>query len=335
MLYSHSFALFGLDEPMVFGKTVGTLAVAVFFIVSGYLISQSWDSDPHPIRFAQRRALRIFPGLLVAVLFTTFFAGAIDTTIPLREYFLADQTWAYFFSNVSLVVGDSALPGAFEKLPVPGPNGSLWTLRYEVLMYVVVAIIGTTQLLRLGIAAVFAISLVSWGSLEILQIHALHAPIPVLWRIGLSFDGYRIAYLGTYFFAGSLLYFFRTKIPLSSIGAASLVAVAFFVPDDFRAISQAAIIPYATIVLAYKLPQRLGNLRGWDPSYGIYIYAFPVQQLLTRLFLNHGLTWLMCFAASVVMTTLLAMLSWAYIEKPALALKSRLYGKRSRLPLRA
>ena len=94
VLYSHSFPLFGLPEPSHAGQTLGSLAVAIFFAVSGFLVCQSWLRDPDVYRFTLRRALRIMPGLIVAVAFTAFVAGALDTRLPLSEYFTARGTWA-------------------------------------------------------------------------------------------------------------------------------------------------------------------------------------------------------------------------------------------------
>jgi peptidoglycan/LPS O-acetylase OafA/YrhL len=63
VLYSHSFSLVGLPEPAsMAGQSYGSLAVALFFAINGYLVCQSWVHDPSPLRFVVRRALRILPG---------------------------------------------------------------------------------------------------------------------------------------------------------------------------------------------------------------------------------------------------------------------------------
>ena len=89
----------------------------------------------------------------------------------------------------------------------------------------------------------------------------------------------------------------------------------------------AVAVPYATLVLAYQLPLR--SIAGWDVSYGVYVYAFPVQQLATRYCLAHGLGWAVALGISLVVTVTLAALSWRLIERPALNLKNRLGGSRS------
>ncbi|MGO4377458.1 acyltransferase family protein [Pseudoduganella sp. RAF53_2] len=88
VLYSHSFPLLGLPEPEPLpGLTWGRLAVAVFFGISGFLVAQSWESDSHGLRFLARRALRIFPGLLVLALLSALVLGPAVTVLPLAGIF--------------------------------------------------------------------------------------------------------------------------------------------------------------------------------------------------------------------------------------------------------
>jgi len=136
VLLSHSFPIVGLQEPTpVAGLTMGKLAVAVFFAISGYLVCQSWQTDPHVGRFAARRALRIFPGLLVMLLLTVLVLGPALTEVRLSEYFGAGATRKSLLYG-ALGLGSFPLPGLFEHNPMPGGvNGSLWTIKYELLMY--------------------------------------------------------------------------------------------------------------------------------------------------------------------------------------------------------
>lgn len=96
VLYSHSYALYGLPEPYPLpGQTYGSLAVALFFSISGFLVCQSWMNDPSFSRFFIRRALRIFPGLLVVVILTALVIGPLFTTLTLQEYFASGTAWNY------------------------------------------------------------------------------------------------------------------------------------------------------------------------------------------------------------------------------------------------
>jgi peptidoglycan/LPS O-acetylase OafA/YrhL len=326
VLYSHSFALYGLPEPQVaeLGENVGTLAVTVFFAVSGFLICQSWEHDSHVTRFAVRRALRILPGLFVAVAFTTFIAGAISTRLPLAEYLTSRTTWAYFINNVFLIAGVFSPAGAFEDTPHQGANGSLWTLRYEVLMYAMLALVALTARLRAFCVGAFLVFAISWVAMAAWQVRDYSLPLPLVWRVGLEFDAYRIARLGAFFFGGSCLFLFRRRVPVSTVAAGMLLVACLTVPSDWAVPTLIVAVPYLTFVAAHRLPARLVDVRGWDLSYGIYIYAFPVQQLVSGFCLEHGLGWFISLAMSTAITLALAAMSWRVVERPALRLKERL-----------
>jgi peptidoglycan/LPS O-acetylase OafA/YrhL len=323
VLYSHSFALLGLPEPRVgsLDETWGSLGVAIFFVVSGFLVCQSWERDPNLLRFAIRRGLRIVPGLVVAVFFTTFVAGALATNLSLADYLTSRQTWAYFVSNACLIAGIDNLPGAFEDMPHKGPNGSLWTLRYEVLMYAVLALLGLTRHLRACCVAAFAACAIGWIAMDIQQVKDYTVPLPVLWKIGLQFDADRIARLGALFFGASCMFLCRRHVPMSAVIAAVLVAAVMSAPSEWAAPTLVVAVPYITLFVAHKAPSALCDLRGWDLSYGIYIYAFPVQQLVSMLCLTYDLGWACALPLATVITLLLAAASWARIESPVLRLK--------------
>lgn len=325
VLFSHSLGLYGRPQPMIFGDTLGRFAVAVFFCISGYLICQSWDRDPNLWRFAARRGLRILPGLLAAVAFTAFVAGAIDTRLPLGAYFASRGTWAYVLSNATLIGGIATLPGAFEGLPHPGPaNGSLWTLTYEAVMYGVLALLGLSRRFKALCVLVFVSCTAAWALAQHHGIADYQLPLPLVWKVGLAIDGCRIATLGAYFFGGSLLYLFARKVPLSPVLAALCLVAAALAPPAGAAIALAVGVPYATITLARRLPRRATNLGGWDLSYGIYVYAYPIQQLTTRFCISRGLDWPAALAIETVVVLALATFSWVVVEKPALSLKDGL-----------
>ena len=112
--------------------TFGSLAVTVFFIVSGYLITGSYVGRPNPLRFVWARALRLLPGLIVVVLALAFAVGPLLSTVPAREYFSSASLVRFVFINLSMANFWGYLPGVFEHNPYRGVNGSLWTLHYEV-----------------------------------------------------------------------------------------------------------------------------------------------------------------------------------------------------------
>ncbi len=333
VLFSHSFALYGLPEPQVasLGENWGSLAVAVFFAVSGFLVCQSWERDPDGMRFTVRRGLRILPGLFVAVFFTTFVAGAISTTLPLAQYLVSGKTWDYFIDNALLIANVHSPADAFQDTPNKFANGSLWTLRYEVLMYATLVLLGLTRRLRAFCLGAFVVFATAWTVMAVLQIDAYTLPLPLVWRTGLQFDAYRIARLGAFFFGGSCLCLFRRSVPLSPPAAIALVVACLMVPSKWAPPLLVLAVPYVTLVFAHRVPARLVDLHGWDLSFGIYIYAFPVQQLVSQLCLTHDRGWFASLSISAAITLMLAAASWVMVERPALRFKERLGAARLRV----
>lgn len=204
VLVSHAFPMaYGpaVPQPLATfsrGQTeLGSIAVLVFFIISGYLIVRSFDRDPAPARFLKARALRIFPGLFAALVFTVGVLGATVTTLPLARYFAHPDTAQYMFGGLSLVGLQFDPPGVFRDNPIRGVvNGSLWTLEYEFEMYLVVLALGVCRLLdRRGVLALWLVALVlSWrwvsGGHVAFGAPLLGGAVLYLWRDRVPLDGH-------------------------------------------------------------------------------------------------------------------------------------------------
>lgn len=133
-MFGHLFPLTGGHGPGYLGSPISTLAVKVFFVISGYLISESWVRDPNVVRYLLRRSLRIFPALIILCLVTVILVVPTLTALPVSAYFAQSDTWSYFW-NVGLLPNYS-LPGVFANNVYPNAvNGSLWTLPVEFLMH--------------------------------------------------------------------------------------------------------------------------------------------------------------------------------------------------------
>ncbi len=142
VLFSHSYPLSArTTEPLqsfTGYDTFGTLAVEVFFLISGLLITKSWMDTPHAGDFIRKRFLRIFPAFAAVTLLSVFALGPVFTQIPLKEYFSSRLTWSYL-GNPFMLPTRYSLPGVFESNPYPAAvNGSIWSLPLEILMYVAV-----------------------------------------------------------------------------------------------------------------------------------------------------------------------------------------------------
>jgi peptidoglycan/LPS O-acetylase OafA/YrhL len=317
VLYSHQYALLGLSEPSFFGwNSFGGAGVTVFFFLSGMLVWLSWARDPNLRRFFQRRSLRIFPALLVIVLVTIFVLGPILTTVSLPEYFRSNDTWRYL--TTAMLFPRNILPGVFEKNPYPyAVNGSLWTLPVEYLCYLMVAVVGSIwQRWRLVGPALTLIAA---------ALLATYAPIIVGDRFSPHFEMIAIFWWGALFGYSTVSPrgYFQDRYWL--IGSIIVAALIFSLLGPRGTERMAMLLCAAmSVVLAQRtnfgarLTDRLGDL-----SYGIYIYAFPVQQVLVYWSRDAGLSFGLLFFQSVVITFVLAYFSWHLIEYQALRLKPR------------
>lgn len=134
VVYGHAFPLTKTAQVVILGNSVESLAVKVFFVISGYLISESWLRDPQINRFLIRRALRIFPALIVVVLLSVLVLGPLATTLSIAGYF-GNISVLMYLKNIFLYPV-YYLPGVFQSNPYPiAVNGSLWSLPVEFSMY--------------------------------------------------------------------------------------------------------------------------------------------------------------------------------------------------------
>lgn len=328
--HSHSYALAGRAEPGLPGYSLGGIAVLIFFTVSGYWVTQS-ALQRNFGAYVMARALRIFPGLAVSLV-VVILAGALASSIPVNDYLLQPGTWRFMQNAVPFFLPALAeIPGVFEDGAVHAANGSLWTLRYEVMCYVVLglaALFGRAGVrLAMAAAALFAATvlaiMVSSGSAAIGD------------RTILLFDHLHIRWIATFgaaFAFGAWLYRFDDmRLGLAIVAAALAVALTW---QDPILVPATSLFLYGS--LAIWLGRRLGLdnrvTRGHDLSYGIYIYAFPCQQLAVRLIEPQDpLGFALYYLVGLVATVTLAALSWRLVEKPALRLKDTVIGQLDRL----
>jgi len=296
------------------GQGLGTFAIVIFFVISGFLVGASYIHRDNLFSFFEARFLRIFPALFVAVTLCAFVVGAWVTTLSLDDYFSHEGTWSFLWHNITLLGGiHFRLPGVFLDNPWPGGvNGSLWTLPIELYMYCMVMLIGALGVLKHRSSFnVFAIMLcVALFGLQ--QGWAQVDGIPV------KNAGLMMAYI-----AGVFFYVNRALISLNIPVFIFLVALLFLLHGTIVwSVVQAFGVAYIILFFALHPQVRLPNLDKWgDYSYGVYIYAFPVQQLVAKYLTTSPIEMLLY---STLITFPLAVLSWKYVEKPALKLKGKI-----------
>jgi peptidoglycan/LPS O-acetylase OafA/YrhL len=313
VIYGHAAPITGGHGPrelfrsLGWGTYSGHIAVLIFFVISGFLITGSFDRNPNPLRFAAARALRIGPAYIAFILLSVFVIGLAYTTLPAHDFLSDPRTHSYLAKALSIGTPlQWTLPGVFGDNPDRATvNGALWTLRVEARMYLWVLVLGVLGLLalrRIGnltLVVLFAIALLSHRTLPLLDQHS--------W-LGLA---------GA-FAVGVACYLNRDWIPAS--GRVLLVlTVAAYGLRHTHAYHEVLVLALAAFVFwfAYRLPWH-GYNRFGDYSYGTYLWGWPVQQMVAHQWpelrpIPHAL-----IAAPIAIG--LGILSWKLIEEPALRL---------------
>lgn len=312
VLVGHGHIFMGQPDPSFLSwLTLGPLGVYIFFAISGYLIVESWERDPNLLRFFARRALRIFPALAVCTFASVFILGPLLTTVSLREYFDSRATWSYL-QNIRLFI-HFYLPGVFETNRVVAVNGSLWSLPIEFMLYILVAFVGAICANRwvwLSLVILFAGLTYFWAQ-DAKEAFVFYAS-----------DMRQLVICGTYFWAGAVFHAFNLK-RFFSLSSAIVAFTALLCLEPFPQLLHTAawlLLPFVVLSfgLAYS-PSLNYPIRAGDYSYGIYIYAFPVQQTVAQHYPHmHLLTYTLLCAA---LTMALACASWHWIERPVMRFK--------------
>lgn len=315
VIWGHQFPILGLPTPLIAHNEPGALGVVMFFAISGYLVTLSWAADPHLRRFALRRGLRIWPGLTVAVLLCALVLGPIVTTLSVRDYFNSSGT-LHYLRNLWLNTR-FALPGVFEGHPIAqSVNGPLWTIPLEVGCYVALALAGTLGAVRTRWIA----PMILVGMMAALQ-WRYNVPAGTAvpeWSFGLQY--------GMVFALGSTLAVWANVWRGRTLTAAALwtgacYALHLWGPQPLAGQSFILGLGGLAVLLgqaSWPVVRKAG--RWGDVSYGLYIYAFPVQQSLVSLGAQQwGFT--PALTATLAASLALALLSWHWVEKPALNFK--------------
>jgi peptidoglycan/LPS O-acetylase OafA/YrhL len=310
-----------------------------FFAISGFLITWSWFRHPRLRDYFAARGLRILPGLWICLIVTAFVIAPISVAIQgdsAAKLLLSRAPIEYVFENSAVLLVKQDIGGTPHGVPVPGLwDGPLWTLAWEVLCYIAIAGLGVAGVLRrrwfvpaaLTLAVIWSALLPPWSVFaDVIEAqHRIDDPATAALLVQAIAARFVVMFL-----TGALLYQFRNVIPARwSLVALSvvIVLVASFLPN-YRLVA-AVPLAYAIIVSGALIHNKRLRLRT-DLSYGVYIYAWPVQQLLVIC----GLGILNPFVFTIVsaaVTLPLAAMSWFIVEKPAMSLKSRLM-RRSMAP---
>ncbi|MGO7220487.1 acyltransferase family protein [Rhizobium ruizarguesonis] len=321
VIIGHSQSLTGAAHTGLWGHGIATVGVLIFFGLSGYLVAQSWERDPVYISFIAKRSLRIFPALALCVLLCVFVLGPILSTSPAGEYFQNPNTQNYFWNIVLLPRYN--LPGVFADNTYPyAVNGSLWSLPVEFACYLLIALIGFGR----GKARPLAVLLLCFIliGINLWYSHLYQGAQIVIWGTDLG----QATSIMPFFMVGALLCVSRDRIALRwdvALGMAlALTALQLFVPSFPIDQITWIFVPYIVLTIGWSRTPVLHRFgRFGDPSYGMYLYAFPVQQMLVY-FSGNKIDFVILTLLTTIIVAVLGLLSWHLLEKPAMTLKSKI-----------
>lgn len=321
VIVSHSFELIGGRSSellvRVFGTmTFGEVAVDGFFLLSGYLITKSYLHSRSIKSYLRRRILRIYPGYIVSYCLCLLIVAPLSGATPVTRSFLELAKRLVRL----MLLEPPAVDGAFTGLLVPQLNVSMWTISYEFRCYLLVVVVGLLGLFRnkkalLGLVAVLAALQVAGFQLSI-EYHLEEL-------VGKPTNLLRLGFL---FFAGSLFHVFANKIHYSrqrAVAAAILLAACMFLPR-FAEAGFAIFGGYLLFWLAFHCRPTLYSRfdSRTDLSYGVYLYAYPVQNLL--IYANRSISPWEVLAISAPAAVILAFASWSLVERPFMRLKQKI-----------
>jgi peptidoglycan/LPS O-acetylase OafA/YrhL len=321
VLITHSYALLGFSENDWLNKltnqtSLSQIGVSGFFAISGYLILISLIRSKSLVEYFVKRFIRIFPALIVLLIVTVFIVSPILVEGNVLDHFTNKTTWEYFFQNL-LLQSRYNIVGLFENNPYPNAvNGSLWTIPYEFSCYLLLSFFyilkNKVSILRVCM---------SFAMILFLIIYYNFLSAFSIWTPFFKINTELLLKFGGFFLMGSLLASYsevvtRYKSPLLIIS--SIIVIASL---SYKFYDQIVYITLPVLVISFglhsfKYINRVSKVG--DFSYGFYLYAFLIQQIIVQL-AKPSLTELM--VVSFLVTLIFAMASWYLIEKPALNLK--------------
>jgi peptidoglycan/LPS O-acetylase OafA/YrhL len=287
----------------VFGSlSFGELAVDGFFLISGFLITGSWLKNPKLFAYFRKRIARIYPAFVVCSIICVFVVS------PLAGSAYSDIR-ASLPKNGALTAAlfPPAVPRAFSGAVVSILNGSAWTIRYEFACYILVALFGLIGVLRRPLFLGFLIA----------AIYAAHVLVPAAW----TFVPHGAAmYLPSIFLVGAIYFIARDTMsfrPSIAIGCTVALLTGLAIGPLAAHASVAVFGGYLILYFADRAGGVFTQINNRnDVSYGVYLYAWPIEQLLLWYFPKTSL--LVIGGATLILAYAFGWASWRLIEKPVL-----------------
>lgn len=325
VFFSHQMILAGYPEPALgpLGISLASTGLYIFFALSGYLVFKSLARDHRAFSYFRSRVLRIFPGAIVNTLFCVFLASLI-TTLPFSDFWQSNQTLSFLFHNTSIFITPTqfTLPGFLSDARWPVVNGSIWTIKYELMCYLALfATFHISRMLKIEPRRWFLLIALFLITTYIVQI--TYVPKPAETEFFSTYNTFNASRFFMTFFFGACLAacepandterLLMLAVPAGLIAFAPSVSAAR--AGNILLLTLFVIEIGRSRLLFSATYRRIGDL-----SYGIFLYAYPIQMwVLTRYFDGSNFSSLTALCFFLIVGC--AWLSWHFIERRALRYK--------------
>lgn len=317
VLITHCYELIGkLNNEPLYQMSGGilrfsTIGLYCFYFISGYLVSQSLFKTKTIQGFLWKRFLRIYPALIAIVFISVFIVGPIFTAKSVLDYLIDGNTYKYLLTASGVII-KYFLPGVFnDSIHYDhGINGSLWSIALEIKLYICLVLFSLVNN-KMGFAGRLMPLVLSFIVCFFIHFNLIN--------LKNYFDDLHCR-LVLIFWIGNFCTVYYKQIRMEwylVLVLGFIYILSFFILSDFRFVIEPIFFGYSTLCISYKIKMQLLKM---DISYGIYIYAFIVTQIIIQLY--HFSNPLTLILAVVVVVVPISCLSWVFIEKTALGYKS-------------
>lgn len=326
VIYSHSYFIAPEDKytdlvAKVTGvTTAGEISVAIFFFLSGALVTKSLFSSDNAIDYLKKRIFRVYPALIICCFLTAYVFSWVFGGASLIGIITSEGTFNYFLSNSVAVWNIHVIPGVYATHRTNALNGSLWSITLEARLYLFLAVLYVSGFFvksREYIVAVFAVLVIS--------IAVYPSYVPMIGNDYLSYGNYSFPVFSCIFLLGGIFYLLEDKVRIGlPIVIVFLVMVLLFKGSLFY---KGSILSFAIVFSIWlgtcEFAKKRLQLKN-DYSYGMYLYGWPAQQIAYSI-LNDMVQikpWMITVVA-IPIAFMFAFLSWKLIEKPCIKISSK------------
>jgi peptidoglycan/LPS O-acetylase OafA/YrhL len=320
VIYGHAYALLPVEgQRDIVGRLLvfdysGSLAVKIFFFLSGLVVTNSLIEKKDIRQFVISRVFRLWPALVVVLAAWAFILGPIFSINSFQEYFSDSAVYEYFFRGLVMDIRYD-LPGVFQRNAFKSANGSLWSIPFEVYAYIVLVAIFLLHIInskRLSVI-IFLVILID----PVIGNKLLFTWLP---------QNFEITLLAPCFALGSLFALFKDKIEIHIAGFASVwILYLLFKISAYNFYFFYVAIFYSIIFVSSRV-WTLKFKPTSDISYGVYLWGWPVQQVMAQYFPDHGIRFNQI--SSIIISASLGYISWRLIESRFIKIGSN-FGKRA------